>query len=767
MPDQIAKLRKYFSIILLFIVITIAISLYVDFSDYKLKYKGHDMVVYHQRGSAQFVRRIQLVTIKDSQSELSFVICDPDDEDQFYLPKTKPFPYNKDQMKEEPQYRYSMQSADQNFIIQQNQSTVLTIKHISITKQYTQFTIEFNSNQIYGMGDYFKQVQNMTLWPSDNIGNYTNPIGYHPFIFIITNYLTNNSQQIRQFNVFITQYGGEACLKIFIGNKDPESIITQYHKYLNGYRVYNLKDLGLQLYIDGKVNLSNIIKQFDEDLSFKPLSAVWFDQSYYSDINDINDNLNLTQDQFQLMTFTSPIVEKNKIHKDYLIKSSYSDKPLVGCKNGKLVNYLDYNNKRTLTQLEDGLPIFEGFEIRDNQILNDISGETLNDNCKYHRNIQQFEQNTLSLDSIARNHLKNNLIITQSLQYRYFKPINYLLQQDQYQSYFLLSHSTMYGSGQFTGHMNLNINLTQAISKQIQYSLLGIPYVGHLGVDCSKVSLLECAQWLSLQTWSPIIRLQASLNLDKIDKDFVDFVKKQAKLRFRLQKWIFTQLVIRYDKQIGAAVGSLIQPLWWFEPNDPIAIQYEEREFIFAETFLVSPVDQFYVDSDGKHEIEVYFPSTNKWFLENGQAWFRKGKSRVQFDPMFVVTHFQKEGTIVQMQEFGDKENEFYLQVVLNDKSEAVGKILLLENYGEQNVYNQCYQEVDCVAQLEIQQVQKELNNYQFMLKVQQSRNTRFQNVYIYRIQINHTIQRSNQIFSLTQPLLLKPNLEIILNDLI
>ena len=47
MPDEIGKLRKYFSIILLFIVITIAISLYVDFSDYKLKYKGHDMVVYH------------------------------------------------------------------------------------------------------------------------------------------------------------------------------------------------------------------------------------------------------------------------------------------------------------------------------------------------------------------------------------------------------------------------------------------------------------------------------------------------------------------------------------------------------------------------------------------------------------------------------------------------------------------------------------------------------------------------------------------------
>ena len=73
--------------------------------------------------------------------------------------------------------------------------------------------------------------------------------------------------------------------------------------------------------------------------------------------------------------------------------------------------------------------------------------------------------------------------------------------------------------------------------------------------------------------------------------------------------------------------------MWWFEPNDTKAIQYEEREFIFAETFLISPVDQFYVNSDGSYELEVYFPSQNKWFLESGQVWFAKGVARVKFNP--------------------------------------------------------------------------------------------------------------------------------------
>ena len=74
---------------------------------------------------------------------------------------------------------------------------------------------------------------------------------------------------------------------------------------------------------------------------------------------------------------------------------------------------------------------------------------------------------------------------------------------------------------------------------------------------------------------------------------------------------MYSLFVAAYEPDLGAGTGTIIQPIWWSNPADKFAYDFEDSEFIFGNTFLVAPVLSKSSDAEfavKKSALNIYFP---------------------------------------------------------------------------------------------------------------------------------------------------------------
>lgn len=146
----------------------------------------------------------------------------------------------------------------------------------------------------------------------------------------------------------------------------------------------------------------------------------------------------------------------------------------------------------------------------------------------------------------------------------------------------------------------------------IQYSLFGIPWSGVNGVDQGTQPLKLCARWFSLGAWLPLFRSYSSAEFIFDNHDFQEQALGELNLRYELMRWMYTQYLRNYDRTLGNGVGTIIRPIWWLHPNDSRAYQFDDREFLYSDTYLVIPLLDDPMN-DYFTPIDMYFPMGYKW----------------------------------------------------------------------------------------------------------------------------------------------------------
>ncbi|CAD8121804.1 unnamed protein product [Paramecium sonneborni] len=325
---------------------------------------------------------------------------------------------------------------------------------------------------------------------------------------------------------------------------------------------------------------------------------------------------------------------------------------------------------------------------------------------------------------------------------------------------FSLTRGSIYGSGRYTA-LWTGDNLADweflrlGVSELLSLQFYGIPLVGNdlcgFGGDTNPEL---CARWLALGAWQPFARNHNNnASIDQEPYAFKDqpYVQ-QASLaafnnRYSLLKWMYSLFVNQYEEDLGAGTGTIIQPIWWSNPEDEFAYQFEDSQFFFGHTFLIAPI--LYKSSNSqslKTDINVYFPKGSWIDCENFETIYTyKEKEVVAFTRNFnqQALSFQKEGTLVFRQEPKQRtrllDSNYSIYAFLNSEGVAVGQLMTLTNFEENdnnNVQAKCWNKgSNCIAIYTIKAFED--NKFSISIKGQKSY-THFEPIQIQKVIINY-----------------------------
>lgn len=99
--------------------------------------------------------------------------------------------------------------------------------------------------------------------------------------------------------------------------------------------------------------------------------------------------------------------------------------------------------------------------------------------------------------------------------------------------------------------------------------MVGNDLCGHGGDTTPEL----CARWMVQGAWQPFSRNHnKNTSIPQEPYAFpthpyvLEASRSAYKLRYSLLKWMYTQFVRNYENTLGAAVGTVVQPIWWANP---------------------------------------------------------------------------------------------------------------------------------------------------------------------------------------------------------
>ncbi|KAL4492018.1 hypothetical protein ABPG72_008439 [Tetrahymena utriculariae] len=223
---------------------------------------------------------------------------------------------------------------------------------------------------------------------------------------------------LRNFNSIQAEYkkneyltfivvGGLLEFKIFLGDKNPETSLTQYHQYVNGFTLHPFWAHGYHQCRWGyntSEKMTDVWNQFNKlDL---PIDTIWSDIDYMHELTDFTidtSRYNITEMNNMLNRNVPkglhwvPIIDagiaigdvSNQRGKELGVyqKSNKTGKDLIGCVWPGKVNYPDFNHPKSYDFWAEGLMNLtknynitpSGFWIDMNEFSNFINGEISDD----------------------------------------------------------------------------------------------------------------------------------------------------------------------------------------------------------------------------------------------------------------------------------------------------------------------------------------------------------------------------------------------------
>jgi len=152
--------------------------------------------------------------------------------------------------------------------------------------------------------------------------------------------------------------GGIIDLKLFLGDKNPETAIKKFHAYINGFYMMPFWAFGLHQAIIGSFEsnkISKILEKFEKNTL--QIDAIWSDIELMQKCNKTNnesvfENIKEWKKKVKFVNQISPgiIISANNeffqkaLQEDILIKSAKTKKPLIACQCGDKIVFPDFNH---------------------------------------------------------------------------------------------------------------------------------------------------------------------------------------------------------------------------------------------------------------------------------------------------------------------------------------------------------------------------------------------------------------------------------------
>jgi len=542
--------------------------------------------------------------------------------------------------------------------------------------------------------------------------------------------------------------GGILDFNFFLGNTDPESAIMTYHNYLGGWAVPPFWSLGYQQSRWGYNNLQDLQDVIDGfNKNNLPLDVIWSDIDYmYQYLDFIVDKDRFPYDDFKKMLETTkkrwvPIVDagigisgsetfQQGVDMDVYIKAPNGTyvQGYVWPGNTTFVDWFHPNASAFwdigLKTIYDSVP-FSGLWLDMNEISNLIDGEIgFVPNLADIRNALPYTPgNPLYTDAIrldAQHYNGQPDFNTHSLfhfmecnvTYNYLKTIN--------KQPFILSRSNMFGSGKFANHWTGDNNsswtfLQLSIPAIMNFNIFGIPMTGSdiCGFKSNTTEEL-CSRWMQLGLLYPFSRNHAEN--DTINQEpwafgptLLETSRVAINTKYLLLKYYYSLFISK------GGSGTVFRPAFFEFPDDETLMNpqklFVDREFLLGKGLLAAPVV-----TPGVTSVDVYFPADRFFDFFTGEVLHKQyDEGSIYNDypaPLNgTVPLFVRGGHIVQTQNTknvmrsDDLDNTYELTIALKEGEipgsfEAQGKILGVNDYSENNVYDKCI-EKNCMLDVQ------------------------------------------------------------------
>jgi len=739
-----------------------------------------------------------------SPSHFRVMIKDADNE-RWEIPDEYPYPYVENPMP--CNYRES----DLEFSIKENPfSLKITRKStgesildtrdspLVFSKYYIELTNYLSSFDFFGLGQRLYKLQmgpgNYTIWPKDIAGDLEtgesghNNYGQHPIYLLrepsgnyhIVLLRNSNAMEIQLRNDKSLKYqvvGGILDLNIFVGSKDPETVVEKYHEYLGKWTIPPFWSMGYHQSRWGYSDLEELKYALQGYKDNKiPLDAIWSDIDYMTNYLDFT----IDTDRFPLEEFKAvlkdfdkkwiPIIDAgigtSKTAKNVAYHKGLEQDLFLKNKDGKNLLakvwpseavFPDFLNPATedywvemLGILDQEMP-FDGIWLDMNEVSNFCDGECNKPSKNVYSDLPflpggtDLQIKTASLDAVHYGgvqefdvHSLFNLL-EQKATYKYLKTKNPLP--------FILTRANIFGTGKFASHWLGDTNsdwtsMKRTISSLITYNLFGIPHVGADICGFSNNTTPElCTRWTQLGAFYPFARNHHEMQSNpqepfRFEQQYMKPMIDAIKFRYSILKHYYTLFVSKNG------TGTIVKPLYFEFPDDQslfrfgdmTEVRYIEEQFMLGKSIMVTAV----LDPD-TDETEAYFPEGAWYNLETFES-VRLEKDRTSIVSSETLTPaFVRGGWVIMMQNSSevnssrDLGNEFSMVValpeeksskvseVLNMRSLAsVGEILDIDSYDENTVYEQCVQE-DCVLNLSVE-FEWDITKSQIKLAIQAKR---------------------------------------------
>jgi len=384
---------------------------------------------YYKSNISDIVKNLTITVSYDSASELTIRAVNSEKAPRFEMGHQAPYSFTKAQYNASEPLGYTVGTGDGLVVSRATTSEVIFDTRGSdflVSEYFTTLTIRLPSKYLYGLGerarDFLYDSGVYTLWNKDQFattdegqgGHQT--YGFHPVYLMRESSGNWHMVYLRTTNAmdFTFDAGNKTLeyaltagfieIKIFLGDRNPDTAINLYHEYINGWAVQPFWSHGYHQCRWGYLFLNNFTDVVNNmSTNGLPLDVIWSDIDYMNNFTDFTfdeDRYNLTEfrdlvskvhwipiiDAGVFINYTSPAYNVGNDYDVWIRSALNNSNYLVGIVWPGLVYWPDWINPNASLYWQDMFEIlyaqapFSGIWLDMNENSNFCTGEFA-DNC--------------------------------------------------------------------------------------------------------------------------------------------------------------------------------------------------------------------------------------------------------------------------------------------------------------------------------------------------------------------------------------------------
>ena len=652
----------------------------------------------------------------------------------FELPKKEPFPFHRTKLK-----YFTRENLKYQIVIYYNPFCLeirrrATNETIFMTSANLPFLIMDNfcllstmipTEYLFGLGQRtssFKIRSGIyTMYNKDNpskldfgVGTNNNKYGSHPMYLMKENsgnyfisYLRNSFPmdikvkiEKKEIHYFIS--GGVLDFSLFLGDKNPETVIEKYHKYLGGWMMPPFWSLGLHQSRWGYKYLnmiSYLLSQYDK--SPIPLDALWIDIDYMNKSHPCTWNeKNFPSEKFKELF--------RKYKKKYVLLSE----PVIGIQSKKLIDkgknmsvfirdsldedfilnkmwpgksyFIDYFHPNASSFSSDcheylyNKSNYSGIWLDMNEIATFSNGQIdtsenelpcLDVTYPYYPGGYLFEHKTLCPNALHYNYTNIQIHNYYSLQQSMLVK-KYLLNKFPSEYPFILSRGNAPGIGRYSflwsGDNDSNYTWYHfSLSEVFTMNLFGVPMSGaDVCGFAGETDSHMCSKWYQVGAFYPFFRAHRHHDYNNNDpfsmgNVLYETAKQAIQFRYRIVKYFYSLFIKKNH------LGTIFRPVFFefYNDNRTLSDYVIDNMFVLGNDLLCIPNMNYF----NKSKTMAVFPEGYDWYeLKNYTKQKKSGYDIINVQLKKILNVYLKGGSMIYMNSVKKVKSSFDLDNVFS-----------------------------------------------------------------------------------------------------